>query len=282
MQEFRAAVVNDCQAPFHDPDAVDVATQVIAAFQPHTLGANGDIWDVFGMSKHPNLRTNVNESAIVELETEIDRGFEMLKGIVDEVKPKRVLVTAGNHEFRTRRAIANAPHDVKSLLELKVVREAYSYESLFRLKELGVPCKHAGEYPRGINLHPTLPHERNVWMEHGYISRKRSGFTANALQEERFGNVIQGHCERLALTWRAVNGGRRFFAIENGNLSCLGIPGKGDGIYFGAPLSVPDYRNSTQGFSLLTYTGKAWHAEIIRIENGEAVWGGKTYKSRLK
>jgi len=282
MAEFRAAVINDLQIPFEDRDAVDVAQQIIRDFKPEVLVLNGDIWDLLNLSAHPTVKTQINERSIVELESEIDRGVTLLKRLVKETKPERILITAGNHEFRVMRAIANADTNAKKLLELKVIRDAYRYESIFRFNELGVPFKHAGEYPRGLWLHPSLPPEKNFWIEHGYIARKKTGFTANALLEDRMSNVLTGHCERLCMLWRSVNGDRHFCALENGNLSMLGVPGKGDGIYFGVPLSVPDYRNSEQGLTLLTHVSDKWFPQVIRISQGTSFWGKKLYKTRLK
>jgi len=281
MKEFKAAVINDLQCPYHDPDAVDVAAQIIRDHKVDVLDLNGDIFDFFNLSAHPNVKTDINEHTAVEFQGELDRGFKLVSDLVEETKPNRVHWKNGNHEFRLLRAIANADIATKKILELKVVRNAYSYPSLFRFDELPVPVVFAGEYPKGLWIHPDLPPDKNVWVEHGYVARKKSGFTASALLEERMSSAICGHCERLAYLWRHVNGDRNFFAIENGNLSMLGVPGVGDGVYFGVPLSEPDYRNSQQGLTLLTYTGGEWFPEVIRIVRGKAFHNGKLYESRV-
>ena len=171
----------------------------------------------------------------------------------------------------------------KKILELKVVRNAYSYPSLFRFDEFPVRVRFAGEYPNGLWLHPSLPSHDNVWVEHGYVARKHSGFTANALLNERFSSAICGHCERLAgPLWTHKVGDRSLFAIENGNLSILGVPGSGDGLYAGVPHSVPDFMNHTQGFSLLVYVNGQWYPQTVRIVRGEAWWNGQLYQSRVR
>lgn len=280
--EFKAAVINDLQIPYHDPDALDVATQIIRDFQPEVVDLNGDIFDFLNLSRWSGVRTQLNESTAIEFESEIERGVEIVNKFVAEVKPERIHWKNGNHEFRLLRAIANADAQAKKILELKVVRAAYSYPSLFRFEEMGTKVVFAGEYPNGSLIHPGLPTEQNVWIEHGYVARKKSGFTANALMEERMCSVICGHCEKLAgPLWRQVNGGRTFFAIENGNLSLLGVPGLGDGQYFGVPHSVPGYMNHTQGLSLLVHTGGHWYPQTVRIVAGQAYWNGKLYKSRV-
>lgn len=282
MEEFRAAITGDWQVPYVDRDAVDVATQIIKAFRPKKLVFNGDIFDLLNLSRFPNVKTELNERTAIEFESEIDTGVAMVKAMVKETKPEQVHWLNGNHEWRLLRAIANADHAAKRILELKVVRKSYSYPSLFRFDEIGVPVHFVGEYPKGTWLHPSLPAGENVWIEHGYVARKKSGFTANALMEERMCSVICGHCHRAALLWRHVNGNRNLFAVEGGGLSILGTPGEGDGMYFGTPHSEPDYMNSTQGFTLATYAEGRWWPELIRIHGGRALWRGKMWTSRVK
>lgn len=51
MSEFRAAIVNDLQIPYHCVDAIDVAKQIIRAFKPEVLDLNGDVLDLLNLSK---------------------------------------------------------------------------------------------------------------------------------------------------------------------------------------------------------------------------------------
>lgn len=281
---WRAAVVNDFQIPYHDPDALDVAQQIITDFGPvDVLDFNGDIYDFLNLSRHPNVKTQLNEQTACEFESEIERGIEITQEFVAETKPKYIHWKNGNHEWRLLRAIANADAPAKKILELKVVRNAYSYPSLFRFADLPCTVRFAGEYPNGLWLHPSLAASDNVWVEHGYVARKHAGFTANALLNERFSSAICGHCERLAgPLWTHKVGDRALFAIENGNLSILGVPGPGDGLYGGVPHSVPDFMNHTQGFSLLVYASGQWYPQTIRIVKGQAWWNGQLYTSRVK
>lgn len=281
---WKAAVINDLQVPYHDPDAVDVAQQIIRDFGPvDVLDLNGDIFDFLNLSRHPNVKTQLNEHTACDFESEIDKGIELVQKFVAETQPKSIHWKNGNHEWRLLRAIANADQAAKKILELKVIRDAYSYPSLFRFDALPVRVRFAGEYPNGLWLHPDLPASENVWVEHGYVARKHSGFTANALLNERFSSAICGHCERLAgPLWTHKVGDRALFAIENGNLSILGTPGPGDGLYSGVPHSVPDYMNHTQGLSLLVHSDGHWFPQTIRIAKGRAWWNGRMYVSRVK
>src|SRR6202021_993811 len=109
----------------------------------------------------------LTEKFAEDLDGEIDTGVKLLRHIIDESGAKRFLYNAGNHEWRCARAISNSSGNEKKVLELRVVREAYSSPTLFRFDDLGIPVKFAGEYPRGQWLHPDLPNHENVFVEHG-------------------------------------------------------------------------------------------------------------------
>lgn len=282
MSEFRAAIVNDLQVPYHCVDAIDVCKQIVRAFKPEVLDLNGDVLDLLNLSKFPGVRTAQNEKTAVTFQEEVDNGLTIIKDFVTYTRPERVHWKNGNHEARLMRAVADAKSGSKGLLELKSIRDAYSVPALFRFSELPVPVRFAGEYPAGLWLHPDLAPDKNVWVEHGYQVAAKTGYTASSVQEKRQSSVVVGHVHRLNLGWKHVNGSRDYFMIENGGLSILGTPQKGDGMYFGAPYSVADYMNSTQGFTLLTYHHSEWWPELIRIKDGAAMWRGKKYTSRLK
>lgn len=282
MSEFRAAIINDPQIPYHDADALDIAKQIIRAFKPDVLDLNGDMMDLLNLSKFPGVRTASNEKVALTFQDEVDKGLGIIKDFVEYTRPERVHWKNGNHEARLMRAVADSKPGAKGLLELKSIRDSYSVPALFRFHELAAPVHFAGEYPAGLWLHPNLPADKNVWVEHGYQVAAKTGYTASSVQEKRQSSVLVGHVHRLNLGWKHVNGDRDFFMIENGHLSILGTPQIGDGMYFGAPYSVADYMNSTQGFSLLTHTAGEWWPELIRIKNGTAMWRGKKYTSRLK
>lgn len=282
MKEFRAAIINDLQVPYHCADAIDVAKQIIKVYKPEVLDLNGDILDLLNLSKFPGVKTAANEKVAGDFQDEVDRGLAVIKDLVHYTMPQRVHWKNGNHEARLLRAVADAKSGSKAILELKSVRDSYSVPSLFKFAELEVPVKFAGEWPQGLWLHPDLPPDQNVWVEHGHQVQSQTGYTASSVQQKRQSSVVIGHVHRLSLGWKHVNGGRDYFMIENGGLSILGTPQKGDGMYFGAPYSVAEFMNSTQGLSLITYTEGKWWPELIRIHGGQALWRGKLYKSRLK
>lgn len=283
--DLKAAVINDLQIPRHDPLAVEVATQIIADFKPDILDLNGDQTDFISLSAYPSIKVAPDET-ICELSEEIERTNTILRDIVKRTKVKRVKWKNGNHEWRLLRALSQVSDTrVKKILELTGVKKAWSYESLFEFGKMGAKVEFAGEYPNGSWLHPQLPPDQNVWVEHGYTASKNSGYTVINKMRERGCSVIVGHCEKLAgPLWEHKVGNRSWFGIENWNLSLIGIPAEGgkmngEGMYMGVPHSQPDYMNHQQGFSLLVYTNGLWHPQTIRIAKGQAYYNGKLYKA---
>ena len=106
---WKAAVFGDVQAPYHCRDAVDIAAQILADFKPDTLVSNGDMWDLFNLSRYPSAKNIFTEKFAQDLDDEIDVGIKILKHLIEASGAKRFLFNAGNHEWRVARAISVHP-----------------------------------------------------------------------------------------------------------------------------------------------------------------------------
>lgn len=266
-------IAGDFQIPYHSPKAVSVCAQICHDAKLTTMTLNGDIWDCRKLAQKYPSDDGAAEVLLSTMTEELERGKTVVHEFVRHVKAKKWRLISGNHEYRLWRAMTLSPATLQ-LMGVKSVRHALSVLALYDLEKF--KFEYAGEYPRGLWL-ADLPPDQNVWVEHGYIARKRSGYTASALMQERMTSVVCGHVERLALITQAALG-RGFFGIEGGNLSCIGVPGEGDNIYTGIPHSVPDYMNHTQGFAIIHRDGHTWFPEIVKIADGKAYWNGKLYK----
>lgn len=279
MKTFKAAVVGDFQIPFQDDDAVDVTTQIIRDAKVDVLFINGDFMDVANMSKFPSLRTPSNKLRLMDFTSEIALSKSIYHQFVTETSPKRVMFNDGNHEYRTFRAFASiGNHEIKQIGEYLMSGE----NPLSSKALLGFGSKVSfADYPHGQLLHPDLPLEQNVWVEHGNTVQGKAGYTVQALQARRQTSVLINHVHRLSLAWKKVLGNRELLMIENGHLSLFGVPVKGDGLYQGPHHTVADYQDSKQGFTILTHAGGAWQPEQITIKDGKASYRGVDYKTRL-
>lgn len=275
MQTF--AIVGDLQAPYSDPRAVSVAAQIIQDVKPDILILNGDLADFRAISRYPLSNPEGDGRLTESLSGELDKARSILKEFISHCKAKKVKATDGNHEWRVRRSFEK-DEKLAKLIDLKIIQANLDSPAILKFKEIGIH-HWAGPYPKGTWLHPNLPDHENVWVEHGYRVAKNAGYTASNLMRDRMASVVVNHCEKLAgpLWTRAL--GRDYFSIENGNLSIIGEPEKGDGIYGGVPHSEPRYMNHRQGFSLLFYDAGQWFPFTVKIRDGKAHWGGKLYKA---
>src|SRR5271169_4008739 len=248
MPEYsRAMIVNDVQGEFYDPRAFEVMLQIGEYVRPHVLVVNGDWVDWPSMSVKYTQRAQKGQFAL-SFKKSVAKSKACLAELVSRVQaPKGIKQIRkwndGNHEWRLFRALHVIPQ-VSKILELDHIRIATSIPAILGTEAYGF--HYSGEYPAGCWLFATGNPATDCWIEHSYISRKKAGYTATAMREERMTNVVIGHVERLALTYQHVVGGRDFFAIENGNLSILGVPKRGDAKYSSVPFNVSDYLNRQQ------------------------------------
>lgn len=124
----RLVVLSDIQAPFHMPQAIALAVEYIKRFKPDMLVLNGDIVDFYTASEFSKVGRGpgrmADEIAITEAEV-----LEPILAAIPE--GCEVVWTAGNHEFRLKRAIA---------LHAKFLEDfpGLSIQEAFKMKERGI------------------------------------------------------------------------------------------------------------------------------------------------
>lgn len=272
MSDFeKYVVIGDLQSPYHDPTAVDVMLQIAEDFKPHGLVINGDFCDWRTLSDHFPARDEPGTRLSSTLKDEVAIQRRLLDEIMGRIKPEQAWWNDGNHEWRLYRALFKLP-SVIQLLGLQEVADKLSVRSIFGLDKYNI--KYSGEYPSGFWLK-----KGELWIEHGFNTSLKAGYTVSRLVDARGTSVIVGHCERLAVIWKRTIGAK-LFGAEGGNLSILGEKG-GKGIYSTVPHTAPELMNHQQGFLLLTRYNGQWWPEIIPIHNGVAVWRGKVYRSSV-
>lgn len=268
-----ALILGDVQIPCHDPLALEVATQIGEDLKPDILGINGDWVEWRYLSTHYPPRDIDNFCKTIGEETKSAR--ELLETLTKRVKPKkRKFFNEGNHEWRLFRALAKIPQ-VLELMGIEEVAKALSVEAVLGLKGLGY--EYSGEYPAGTWLFNRQP-QNNVFVHHSYVTRKKAGYAAHHEIDTRLCSTITGHGERLACVWRRGLD-RRLFAAEGGNLSILGEPKRGQGIYGSVPFNQPEFMDRQQGFLVVTLDGNEIYPEPVPIHHGKAVFRGKVYKA---
>lgn len=267
-----ALVSGDWQIPCHDPLAFEVMLQIGEDLKPDRAVLNGDIVEWRHLSTHYLARAldKFGQSAKEETLT----AKEMMLQFKRRVKPKIIDFNEGNHEWRLARAMSQSPA-LMQLMGIEDVRKTFSVASMLSLDSLGI--KWTGEYPAGKWLFGGN-HDRDVFVHHSYTTRKKAGYMAHSEIDTRLCSTVTGHGERLAVVWRRGID-RRLFACEGGNLSILGEPVKGQGIYGSVPFNQPEMMDRQQGFVVLTRDGNEIWPEPVAIHHGRACFRGKLYKA---
>lgn len=110
----RGAIVNDTHAPYHDPNAIALATKVIKWWKPDLLVHNGDQCDFQGLSKfdqNPARKFRAQDD-VDQWQTEIAIPLNMAAGT-----RSRKIVLPGNHDLRFLKLLWQNPElfSVRSL-----------------------------------------------------------------------------------------------------------------------------------------------------------------------
>lgn len=271
----KAAIVGDVQTPFHDPSAVAVALQIIEAFKPDIFVANGDWVEFSNLSLRYQPRSEAKKFAAAAKD-EVDTTKGILGQFAQAVGPKcEKHFNEGNHEWRLFRALNQIPQIVE-LMGLPEVKNALCIESILGLKQFGF--QYSGEYPAGCWLFGLQKH-KDLFVHHGYMVRIKGGYQASAETDKRMVSTCTGHGERLAMAWRRDVTDRDMVGIEGGNLSRLGEPGIGSGIYGSVPMNAPEMLDRCQGFAVVYQDGDLIAPTCVKIKKGKAIFEGKLYKS---
>ena len=268
-------VFSDQQIPYVCPRAWSLALQIFADAKLDLLIYNGDFGDYRTLTTRYPLR--YGQGIIAEMREEIERQRTLLAEAQNTIKPKKARWNEGNHEFRIPRSFWNSPHG-SQLLGIKEVAHAASVRGLLGLDKYHI--KYSGEYPAGTwVLGGDAPSgDKDCLVTHGTISSKKAGQTANRTLDDTMANVVVGHCERMAVTWKHAVGWRSYFAVEGGNLSLFSTP-KGRDILTNYPFNSPDHLNKQQGIVMLYHDAGQWWPYTIPFHNGVAYWDGKRYKA---
>lgn len=240
--EFSVVVGGDAHFPFEDKRTVDIFLKVIQDLQPKIVILLGDIPDFYEISSYSK-----NPLRLTNLQMEIDSAARFLDDVRSACGKADIHYTAGNHESRLQRYIANRSPELASLRSLRI-------EQLLNIEKNNIKYTEAN-FKIG-NLH----------YIHGRRVSKHSAYSAKANMDDMGVSLISGHVHRMGIHYRTTWAGQ-FMAIENGTLAASGQE------YMGA--TVPNWQ---QGFSVINYFNSDFWPELVNIANGKAVFRGNLYR----
>lgn len=245
MSNSVEVVVSDIHVPYHDRRALNLTLDIIEKLRPNIVHVLGDLLDCYQSSRFLTDPTKRKASLAYEL--------RLARGILDEIRqasPRGATleVYGGNHEDRLRKAKWGKVPELADLPEL-------TWPHLLQLRS-------------GEKWHPysEVVRRGKLWLHHGDVIRKHSGYTARALMVKTGGNVLCGHTHRLAHVYKTTWHGT-FQGWENGCLCKL----KPEYI-----IGPPDWQ---QGFSIIHFRNRGnFNVEQIHIHKGRAWRGTAEYK----
>lgn len=171
MKLKKLLIIPDVHIPYHDKKAVKLLHKVAKSFKPDIIVVLGDYADFYAVSSHskdPN-RSNKLEFEVNAVNAELDE--------LDDLKAKRKVFIAGNHENRLERYLADKAPELFNVVKIP---------ELLKLKKRGweyVP------YKMDVKI-------GQVYFTHDIGTAGRSA-VFNAINTYQ-GNIVTGHTHRLA------------------------------------------------------------------------------------
>lgn len=264
--------------PFHDPRAIDVALQILAAVSADSrvdeIVNLGDFLDLPAHSRydqHPNWQQTTQAA--------IDEGHRFLARQRATSPRSRIVVLEGNHDKRISDKVLAFNAASAGLRRAEVPDEwpQLSAPFLLRTDDLNVEW---------LDGYPARKFWLNDWIKciHGTIVRS-GGSTASAYSRSERTSTIFGHIHRVEVhhtTQQDRQGAVRLFAATPGCLCRVdgAVPSvKGAVDLSGRP--IKNYEDWQQGLLVLRYRedDPRYSLDTIHIQEGWAMYGGQVFEA---
>lgn len=223
---------SDIHIPFQDDDAVLAFCAYIERHPVHTVILNGDVLDMFMLSR---FTKGEGRNPLEEIE-ECRKLLQRIKKAAGE--HANLYYVIGNHETRLERYVLNKAPELASLIE-----------DVFTIIK-------AEDY--GFTGCASVTINDKIVVKHGTLLGNKSGLSAIKEMEASYMSGATGHTHRLC-KYIARKAGRKFFWMETGCLCGLNPE----------YMVNPDWQ---QGFARIDFIGgKVENAKVIEIENGDVL-----------
>lgn len=231
-------VFPDTQGPFRDRAAVDAVFRVFDEAEPDRVVHIGDLADFYQLSKYSRDPKRREETAL-------KRERRIIGGIaarLEEYGDGRPVLTAGNHEARLSKYVAEHAEALADLVTLEDVMglsdkwRVLPYGRVLRVGKLG--------------------------FTHGDIVRQQGAASALAQRQKAGGSIIMGHTHRLASAY-FTDGTGQYGAWEVGHVSQPNPP------YSNGPM------NWQQGCAIVRFSKTGtFSVDLVPIRHGRAWYQG--------
>lgn len=276
--QFGYRMIDEHLDPFHDPRAIDVALQILAAVASDSrvdeIVNLGDFLDLPAHSKydqHPTWQSTTQAA--------IDEGHKFLARQRATSPRSNIVVIEGNHDKRITDKVLAFNAASAGLRRAEVPDEWPQLSAPFLLRTDDLRVTWLDGYPA-----------RKYWLTdrikcvHGSIVRS-SGSTASAYARSDRTSTIFGHIHRIEVhhtTQQDRSGPVRLFAATPGCLCRVdgAVPSvKGAMDLSGRPLR--NYEDWQQGMLVLTYREDSdrYALDPIHIQDGWALYRGQEFSA---
>lgn len=205
----QAIIISDVHSVFYDRAAWRQMIDIVKGERPTHAIILGDLWDMVAVCRHGVKR--IDRGRLAE---DRDCGVELAHEFYEACGPQaQRWLFEGNHEVWWRLRLERSS-DLAVLPELSI-------EEFFRLDDLGLD--------RYVPYGDLCILWRKVMLEHGSLTSKKAGYTAQRMMDEHWMSGVSGHTHRQAFVQRSatschvINNHRPFFWVENGCL-CSNSP----------------------------------------------------------
>jgi predicted phosphodiesterase len=278
--QFGFRMVDGVLSPFHDPAAIDVATQVLAAVVNEThvdqVVNLGDFLDLPAHSRY-DQHTNWQQTT----QAALDSGHLWLAQQRATAPRSEIVLLEGNHDKRISDSVMKFNMQTAGLKRANMPDEFAVVTAPFLLRTEDLGIKYLDGYPA-----------RKYWFNdhikavHGSIVRS-SASTASAYARSDRTSTIFGHIHRIEVhhtTQQDRHGPVRMFAATPGCLCRVdgAVPGvKGAVDLNGRPLV--NYEDWQQGVAVLHYNDRdpKYVLDMIHIQAGWAVYAGQEFVANV-
>ncbi len=186
----KAILLGDTHHPFHDKQTIRLVLKFLKDWEPDNIFLMGDIVDCYAIS-----RFDKNPKRANRLESEFRQAHKFLKDLRDNAPNSEITFLEGNHEARFVKYLWRKAPELASFKSLTI-------PELLNLDELDIIYK---EYGEGIDY-------GHIYLTHGDLVSKHSGWTAKAHYEKHGGSGACGHSHRGGTYYKTKRGDTKVWA----------------------------------------------------------------------
>jgi predicted phosphodiesterase len=237
----KAVFLSDVHIPYHDNAAIKPLFDFMLDFQPDVIFLNGDIVDMYALSKYDK-----DPRRALELQAELDELWAFLSTLRAGFPKAEIYYIEGNHEHRLLKWLYANP-EISGLGVLQP-------EEFFHCRAFDIEW---------VSQDTTFRYH-DIIVTHGDVVRKGAGMSAKGQWEKYICNGVSGHTHRVGKYRKTFMGGSHMW-VEQGCLCELN------------PTYIVGVADWQQGFAFGIYDGSKVWLQQVEIIDHQFFYDGRLY-----